>query len=49
MFGNIFKKRRDELRMYLIGKWQSSSQEEVIDHIIGLMSEQYNKTAFGFV
>ena len=33
----------------MIGKWESSTQKEVIDHVICLMSEKYYKTAFYFV
>ena len=35
--------------MYMIGKWESLAQKEVIDHAISLMSEKYYKTAFCFV
>ena len=35
--------------MYLIDKWESSAQKNFIDHVIGLMSEKYYKTAFCFV
>ena len=49
----IFKKlsdqRFDELRAYLMEKWKSSSQDEVSDHIINLIPDNYYKTAFCFV
>jgi len=35
--------------MYLISKWESSAQKEVIDHVISLMSKKYYKKAFCFV
>ena len=35
--------------MYLIDKWESSAQKEVIGHVISLMSEKYYKTWFYFI
>lgn len=49
IFNNISKERLDELKNYLMAKWKSSTQDEVVDHIISLMSEKYHKTAFCFV
>ena len=49
IFKNISQERLDELKTYLMVKWKSSTQDEVVDHIISLMSEKYHKTAFCFV
>ena len=49
IFNNFSKERLDELKNHLMAKWKSSIQDEVVDHIIRLISDKYHKTAFCFV
>ena len=49
IFENISPKRMDQLKSYLSEKLKLFDQDEVLDHVVTLISEKYHKTAFCFV